>query len=324
MFPDTDGGAGAPRADDPASYARDTIDFLRALVGRRPNNAARRSDAEEHRALFERCSRAAAARSSSTGHYGNWEIGSLLIRRALGMPLTIVAMAEPSPDVNRIRHEIRDGLGAETIEVRQSFETALQIRRWLADNSIVAMLVDRHFGRDRVRVRFLGRDAWFLRTPSLMAHATGAPMLPCVHRTSRARQFAPQVGRADLRSPRRAARRAIQRRRSRWPTTSRRASGSTRSSGTTSIATGTPSATITTGWPDAARWTRFRTSRSAATLVALGPATAARRPGIAAAAMLGALSPDIDAVVMPFGWDRYLLRSRERHAILSPARWFAR
>ena len=54
------------------------------------------------------------------------------------------------PDVNRLRREIRDRLGVDTIEVRKSLDTALQIRRRLADNRIVAMLMDRHLGRDRV------------------------------------------------------------------------------------------------------------------------------------------------------------------------------
>ena len=103
-----------------------------------------------------------------TGHYGNWEIGSVFMRRVFDLPLTIVAMAEASEEVNRIRREIRDSLGTDTIEVRKSLDTALQIRRRLADNRIVAMLMDRHMGRDRVEVSLLGRRAWFLRTPALM------------------------------------------------------------------------------------------------------------------------------------------------------------
>ena len=75
----------------------------------------------------------------------------------LGLPLTIVAMAEADPTVNRIRREIRDQIGADTIEVRQSLDTALQIRRHLGENRIVAMLVDRHYGRDRVAVTLFGR-----------------------------------------------------------------------------------------------------------------------------------------------------------------------
>jgi inner membrane protein len=41
------------------------------------------------------------------------------------------------------------------------------------------------------------------------------------------------------------------------------------------------------------------------TLAALRPMSCTDR-GLTAAAMLGALAPDLDAVVMPFGWDRYL------------------
>ena len=134
---------------------------------------------DEHRQVFESLLARGRGIVLITGHYGNWEVGSLLIRSALDLPLTIVAMAEADPTVNRIRLEIREKLGAETIEVRQSLDTALQIRRCLADNRIVAMLVDRHFGKDRVAVTLFGRAAWLLRTPLLMAHASGAPLLPC-------------------------------------------------------------------------------------------------------------------------------------------------
>jgi KDO2-lipid IV(A) lauroyltransferase len=161
------------------SYARDAIDFLRALGASRTDLGQLFDIVDEDRQVFERLRQRGRGIVLITGHYGNWEVGSLLIRDALDLPLTIVAMAEADPTVNRIRLAIRDKLGAETIEVRQSFDTALQIRRCLADNRIVAMLVDRHYGKDRVAVTFFGRAAWLLRTPLLMAYATGAPLLPC-------------------------------------------------------------------------------------------------------------------------------------------------
>jgi lauroyl/myristoyl acyltransferase len=161
------------------AYARDTIDFLRALS----------LDGERATALFEpppeylpRINQVLAQGRGAilvTGHYGNWEIGSVLMSRVLHLPLAIVAMAEASADVNRRRREIRDRLGVDTIEVRQSLDTALQIRRRLSDNGIVAMLMDRHLGRDRVQVTLLGRPAWFLRTPALMGYLCGAPLMPC-------------------------------------------------------------------------------------------------------------------------------------------------
>jgi KDO2-lipid IV(A) lauroyltransferase len=178
------------------AYARDVIDFLCALD----------ADEREARGMFEW--RAEDSRRLQdllaegrgviliTGHYGNWEIGSVLLRRVFDLPLTVVAMAEASEDVNRTRREIRDRLDTETIEVRKSLDTALQIRKRLSDNHIVAMLVDRHLGRDRVAVSLLGRRAWFLRTPALLAHLTGAPLVPCfIERAGRGR-FTVQLGEA--------------------------------------------------------------------------------------------------------------------------------
>ena len=49
----------------------------------------------------------------------------------------------------------------------------------LAENGVVAMLMDRHLGRDRVQVSFLGRQAAFLGTPALMGYLSEAPLLPC-------------------------------------------------------------------------------------------------------------------------------------------------
>lgn len=180
VFPSEDPAALERRAlDTLRSYAHDTIDFLQALASEPGQRQSLFVLAEAHRPLFaDLCSRGRGI-ILVTGHYGNWEIGSLLIREALDLPLTIVAMPEADPQVNRIRRQIRDRLGADTLEVRQSLDTALQIRRRLAGSHIVAMLIDRHYGRDRVPVTLFGRRALFLRTPLLMAHATGAPVLPC-------------------------------------------------------------------------------------------------------------------------------------------------
>src|SRR5262245_29546818 len=105
-------------------------------------------------------------------------MGSVFMR-AMNLPLTIVAMREASEHINRLRVDFRRRLGADTLEVRQSIDTALQIRRRLSENRIVAMLMDRHVGRDRVAVRFFGRTAYFLRTPALIGYMAGAPLLPC-------------------------------------------------------------------------------------------------------------------------------------------------
>jgi lauroyl/myristoyl acyltransferase len=101
-----------------------------------------------------------------------------VLMKALRVPLTVVAMPEPDPNVNSIRHRVRAELQADTIEVRQSLDTPLQIRRRLAEGRTVAMLMDRHVDRDRVPVTMFGRRAHFLGAPALLAYLTGAPLVP--------------------------------------------------------------------------------------------------------------------------------------------------
>jgi lauroyl/myristoyl acyltransferase len=195
LFPGEDERALERRAlDTYRAYARDIIDFLRAAS--LPPQQARDLfvASETHRQLFTDLLAEGRGIILVTGHYGNWEIGSILIRDALQLPLTVVAMTEANPEVNQARREIREALGVETLEVRQSLETALQLRRQLAANRIIAMLVDRHLGRDRVPVKFLGREASFLRTPALLAYMTGAPILPCFIERIGAGRFAAQPG----------------------------------------------------------------------------------------------------------------------------------
>jgi KDO2-lipid IV(A) lauroyltransferase len=174
------------------AYAFDSIDFLRAL--HEPDSEALLDHTTESHALFEQLLAEGHGIIVVTGHCGNWEMGSFLMRRTVAAQLTIIAMAEASPDVNRIRNSIRERLGAETLEVRQSLDTALQIRRRLGNNQMVAVLMDRHLGRDRVGVTLLGRHAWFLRTPALMSYLTGAPLLPCFINRVAPGRFAVHLG----------------------------------------------------------------------------------------------------------------------------------
>lgn len=180
IFPTASPGALSNRAGQTIrAYVRDAVDFMRAI----DLPAADTIELFEYEQADDEMFRRLLAQKRGvillTGHYGNWELGGVAMSRVFRLPLTVVAMPEASAEVNQLRNEIRTRMGIETIEVHRALDTALQIRRKLADNKIVALLMDRHLGRDRVAVTFLGRQAWFLRTPVQMAYLSGAPLVPC-------------------------------------------------------------------------------------------------------------------------------------------------
>jgi lauroyl/myristoyl acyltransferase len=157
------------------TYTDDWMDFMRSLSWPRAKVLERFS--YERADLLRDALALGRGAILVTGHFGNWEAGAVLMK-ALQVPLTVVAMPEPDPNVNWIRHRVRRELEADTIEVRQSLDTPLQIRRRLAEGRAVAMLMDRHVERDRVPVTMFGRRTHFMGAPALLAYLTGAPLVP--------------------------------------------------------------------------------------------------------------------------------------------------
>ncbi len=160
------------------SYARDVVDFIRSL----PLDPAVVRDMFEFetataRPMIDNMLAQGKGILLVAGHFGNWEIGGLMLR-AYGYPLTVLAMQHAADGANQMRQQVRDQMGVETLEVRQSMDTALQIRRQLSSGRIIAILMDRYVDRDRVPVTFFGRRAYFLRTPALLGYLTGAPLFP--------------------------------------------------------------------------------------------------------------------------------------------------
>jgi lauroyl/myristoyl acyltransferase len=156
------------------SYARETIDFICGLSMSR----------QELVSCLSRASAFTQARPDGngmlllTGHIGNLDLGAMILRVIFDWPLTAVVLPDDDPAVAEHRRQMRDSLGIESIVVRGSVDTALRVRRRLAENGVVVLVSDRALGRDRVDVEFFGRRTAFLRSPALMGYLSGAPLVP--------------------------------------------------------------------------------------------------------------------------------------------------
>jgi KDO2-lipid IV(A) lauroyltransferase len=99
------------------TYARDVIDFIRALSTPQAVLPAIFDYQPDEAQMFVDILAQGRGLILISGHYGNWEIGGLFLRRVVNVPLTIMAKTEADPEVNRQRREIRDLIGVESIEI---------------------------------------------------------------------------------------------------------------------------------------------------------------------------------------------------------------
>jgi KDO2-lipid IV(A) lauroyltransferase len=188
-------------------YARDTIDFIRGV-------AMDRARFEQMMVAFDnrRLENALQERRGVIivgGHFGNWELGGVALRTLHGYPLTVVGKAEASPAIGAIRRRLRESLAIETVEIGHMLETALKIRRILQSNGIVAMLLDRYLGRDRITVDFFGRRTDFIRTPAMIGYLSGAPLLPAFMIRQVDNRFRGELGEPIVVDPRRPTEEAV-------------------------------------------------------------------------------------------------------------------
>jgi KDO2-lipid IV(A) lauroyltransferase len=158
------------------SYARDTIDFIRSLQ--------MRPDQLQRLLLHDDAGRLTDLLRNGRGvilagaHFGNWELGGIALRLLKNCSVTVVGRSEPSAAVGELRRQMRERFGIGSVEIGHTLETALTLRRLLTAGNVVAMLIDRHVGRDRIEVNFFGRLTPFLRSPALVAGLSNVPLLP--------------------------------------------------------------------------------------------------------------------------------------------------
>ena len=113
-----------------------------------------------------------------TGHLGHWELGGLVLA-VRGLPITVVTLPEPTPELTKWREASRRRLGIRTIAVGPGNDFAfVEMLRVLRENGTLAMLVDRPYSGTGMAVRQFGRETQFSTAAAMLAHHTGATIVP--------------------------------------------------------------------------------------------------------------------------------------------------
>lgn len=110
-----------------------------------------------------------------TGHFGFWELNGIVHALRIA-PIGVLARALDNPYLNAMLERLRQKTGNTVIYRKGAMR---KIMRALGANGGVAVLIDQHIHTpDRVFVDFFDRPAATTATVAMLAHRTGAVVIP--------------------------------------------------------------------------------------------------------------------------------------------------
>ena len=115
-----------------------------------------------------------------TGHCGNWELTALGFG-ARGETISVIARTQNNPYLNRIVEKIRSRYGNKVIYKENALMAVLSELR---QNRVVGILIDQSvIPEECVIIDFLGRGAWTIKIPAIMARRLKTAVVPAfMHR----------------------------------------------------------------------------------------------------------------------------------------------
>lgn len=110
-----------------------------------------------------------------TGHCGNWELMAIYVSMSLAKG-KIVARKQDNPYLNRFIERTREKYGNHTIYKEGALKKILSS---LKKEESIGILMDQSVIRSEgIVVPFLGKNAYAMKTPAILARKTGTPVLP--------------------------------------------------------------------------------------------------------------------------------------------------
>ena len=112
-----------------------------------------------------------------TLHLGNWEHGGLLLKQ-LGIPLTILSLAEPDDGLTALRNAARARYGVDTLIIGEDNFAFVEVIKRLQAGADLALSLDRPPERGTgVSVEFFGRPFYASPAAAELARASGCALI---------------------------------------------------------------------------------------------------------------------------------------------------
>jgi KDO2-lipid IV(A) lauroyltransferase len=111
-----------------------------------------------------------------TLHLGNWEHGGLLLNQ-LGIPLTVLTLAEPDDGLTDLRIALRRRCGVETLIIGQDSFAFVEVIKRLQAGEALAISLDRPVTRGGVPIEFFGKTFDAPVAAAELARASGCALV---------------------------------------------------------------------------------------------------------------------------------------------------
>ena len=111
-----------------------------------------------------------------TLHLGNWEHGGLLLAE-LGIPLTVLTLAEPDDELTGLRIASRKRWGIQTLIIGQDSFTFVEVIKRLQAGAALALSVDRPPERGAVMAKLFGQPFAVSLIAAELARAAGCALI---------------------------------------------------------------------------------------------------------------------------------------------------
>jgi len=109
-----------------------------------------------------------------TAHLGNWELGGILMAM-LGYPIWAVALPHRDRRVDNFFNLQREKKGLKVISIEEATRKCIYL---LKQKRMVALLGDRDFTQNGIRIDFFNKPTLFPLGPVIFSLRTGAPIVP--------------------------------------------------------------------------------------------------------------------------------------------------
>ncbi len=117
-----------------------------------------------------------------TAHCGNWELLAVYISVKIAR-ITIVARKQDNPYLNKCIERTREKYGNQTIYKEGALKKMLAS---LKKGGLIGILMDQSVIRSEgIIVPFLGKNAYAMKTPAILARKTGSPVVPAFIRRTK-------------------------------------------------------------------------------------------------------------------------------------------